>query len=290
MRRRGNGDRDGGRAKPGARAIGAAILTALVIVAMTPAAHGAAKLAVRLAAAMNAIPRKAATPAPAGMPTGVPFHGTPAVGALFSTTPSGGLGTHFCTATVVRSPHRDLAITAAHCVTHHNGAIEFVPGYSGGDEPYGAWTIGKVIVDQAWSSSASIDDDVAFLLMNPAPDGASIQDVTGAEDIGFETPASLPVQVIGYPDGQDLPLICQNRTSMPLPHQLEFDCGRYTDGTSGGPFLIGIRSGAGQEQAGGTVIGVIGGYQQGGDLPQISYSPTFGPNVAALYRMAINQG
>ncbi|HLX50331.1 MAG TPA: hypothetical protein VKS82_18545 [Streptosporangiaceae bacterium] len=267
-------------------AAGVAILTALVIVAMTPAAHGAAKLAVRLAAAMNSVPRKAATPAPAGMPTGVSFRGTPAVGALFSTSRSGGLGNHFCTASVVRSPHRDLAITAAHCVTHHNGPIQFVPGYSGGDEPYGVWTIGKVIVDRAWSTSASIDDDVAFLLVDPAPDGASIQDVTGAEYIGFQTPARLPVQVIGYPDGYDLPLICRNRTSMPLPHQLEFDCGRYTDGTSGGPFLIGTGPG----NTDGTVIGVIGGYQQGGDLPQISYSPAFGPNVAALYAVAVNQG
>lgn len=262
------------------------ILTALAVVAMTPAAHGAAKLAVRLAAAMSSVPRKAATPAPAGMPTGVPFHGTPAVGALFSTTRSGRLGDHFCTASVVRSPHRDLAITAAHCVSHHTGPIRFVPGYSGGDEPYGVWTIGKVIVDQAWSASASINDDVAFLLIDHSPGGVSIQDVTGAEDIGFETPASLPVQVIGYPDGHDRPLVCRNRTSMPLPHQLEFDCGRYTDGTSGGPFLIGTGPG----NTDGTVIGVIGGYQQGGDLPQISYSPAFGPNVAALYEVAVNQG
>jgi V8-like Glu-specific endopeptidase len=267
-------------------AAGLAVLAALVIVAMTPAVHGAAKLAMRLASAMNSIPRKAADPAPAGMPTGAPFHGTPAVGALFSTTRSGGLGEHFCTASVVRSPHRDLAITAAHCVSHHSGAIEFVPGYSGGDEPYGVWRIGKVIVDRAWSTAASIDDDVAFLLVKPARDGASIQDVTGAEGIGFERPASLPVQVIGYPDGRDRPLICQNRTSMPLPHQLEFDCGHYTDGTSGGPFL----TGTGPGDADGTVIGVIGGYQQGGDLPQISYSAAFGPNVAALYRVAISQG
>ena len=266
-------------------AAGLAILIALGVVAMTPAAHSAAKFTVRLAAAMNSVPRKA-TPGPPGMPTGVPFHGTPAVGALFSTTRSGGLGTHFCTASVVRSPHHDLAITAAHCVYHHNGTVRFVPGYTGDDEPYGVWTISKVIVDRAWSASASIDDDVAFLLVEPSHDGVSIQDVTGAEDIGFEQPASLPVQVIGYPDGHDLPLICRNRTSVPLPHQLEFDCGHYTDGTSGGPFLIGTRPG----NADGTVVGVIGGYQQGGDLPQISYSPTFGPNVAALYRVAIDQG
>jgi hypothetical protein len=66
---------------------------------------------------------------------------------------------------------------------------------------------------------------------------------------------------------------------------MQFDCGSYTDGTSGSPFLIGIAAGAGT----GTVIGVIGGYQQGGDSANISYSATFGPNVAALYDTAVTQ-
>ena len=48
--------------------------------------------------------------------------------------------------------------------------------------------------------------------------------------------------------------------------QLEFDCDGYTDGTSGSPFLIGVDAATGD----GTMIGVIGGYQQGGDLPDVS--------------------
>jgi hypothetical protein len=38
------------------------------------------------------------------------------------------------------------------------------------------------------------------------------------------------------------------------------------------------------------VIGVIGGYQQGGDSPDISYAAAFGPNVRALYDIAVAQG
>ena len=34
------------------------------------------------------------------------------------------------------------------------------------------------------------------------------------------------------------------------------------------------------------MIGVIGGYEQGGDTPQVSYSAVFGSNVAALYHKA----
>ncbi len=38
------------------------------------------------------------------------------------------------------------------------------------------------------------------------------------------------------------------------------------------------------------MIGVIGGYEQGGLTPQISYSSWFGANVAALYRRAVAGG
>jgi len=185
----------------------------------------------------------------------------------------------------VDSPRKDLTITAAHCVTHRGGVIKFVPGYQAGKAAYGIWTVSKVIVDQAWSSSASIDDDVAFLIISPRRGGANIEDLTGAERLRIGPTASLPVQVIGYPDGEDQPVTCRGRTTLPLPHQLQFDCGKYTDGTSGGPFLLNVQPGTGD----GIVIGVIGGYQQGGDLPQISYAAAFGTNVAKLYQTAIKQ-
>jgi hypothetical protein len=38
------------------------------------------------------------------------------------------------------------------------------------------------------------------------------------------------------------------------------------------------------------VIGVIGGYEQGGDTPQVSYSAMFEANVAALYLTAVAGG
>jgi V8-like Glu-specific endopeptidase len=261
------------------------MLVAFAIVAIAPATQGAARLALRLAAAMSSTPEQA-TLAPPIRAAARSFGGTAAVGALFSTTGGGGLASHFCTASVVHSPHRDIVITAAHCVTHHTGLIEFVPGYTDGHAPYGIWTVTSIIVDQAWASAANPDDDVAFLVVSQPGTGLRIEDVTGAEQLRIGPPSSLPVQVIGYPDGEGLPVTCQGRTTMPLPHQMEFDCRKYTDGTSGGPFLLGVDPVTGD----GSVIGVIGGYQQGGNLPQISYSAVFGKNVAALYQMAIRQG
>ena len=257
-----------------------ALAAALVAAAMTPAAYGVARLAVRLAAAMTSVP-KTASPTAMTMPVGRSFGGTSAVGALFSGSAPGHLGTHFCTASVVASPHADLAVTAAHCVANHSRAMAFVPGWRDGRTPYGIWTVRQVFVDQAWRSSHSIDDDVAFLVIAPEH-GHSIEQVTGAERVGIDRLGSLPVQVIGYPDREDDPVTCHGRTSVPLPHQLEFDCGRYTDGTSGGPFLMNVDPVTGT----GTVIGVIGGYQEGGDVPQISYAAEFGQNVASLYRTA----
>jgi hypothetical protein len=71
-----------------------------------------------------------------------------------------------------------------------------------------------------------------------------------------------------------------------MTNQLEFDCDGYTDGTSGGPFLSDVDPATGQ----GLVIGVIGGYQQGGDVPQVSYSAVLGANAAALYEQAVAGG
>ena len=60
------------------------------------------------------------------------------------------------------------------------------------------------------------------------------------------------------------------------------DAARYPDGTSGSPFLVQMNQATGE----GTVAGVIGGYQQGGDSPSVSYSIAFGSNVGTLYQSA----
>jgi V8-like Glu-specific endopeptidase len=212
---------------------------------------------------------------------GQSFDGVAAVGALFGES-SGKLNSHFCTATVVDSPHGDLAITAAHCVTGTSGQIAFVPGYANGTDPYGVWQVSRVYTDVAWQSAQDPDDDVAFLQLSGAPGGASIETVTGAEHVATRAAVGGLVRVIGYPDTADQPVSCVNEAMVFSPTQLEFDCGGYTDGTSGGPFLADVSASSGQ----GTVIGVIGGYEQGGNTPQVSYSAAFGAAVAVLYQSA----
>jgi len=257
-------------AKPSARLVSTSVLAALAIIFATPASGG---MAARLVKAVGF--------GPSPSQNGAPFGGTPAVGALF-TTSNGHLGTHFCTASVVNSPHGNLLLTAAHCVVGTQGTIAFVPGYANGQAPYQIWNVSRIFTDQAWNNSASVDDDVAFLEVS-RNGGAPIEDVTGAEQLGISLPPVELTRVIGYPNGAPEPVVCQNWTKAFSPNQLEFDCGGYPDGTSGGPFLIRVDHATGQ----GTVMGVIGGYQQGGDSPTVSYSAMFGSNVRALYESAV---
>lgn len=209
------------------------------------------------------------------------FGGVAPVGALFTVT-GGELDSHFCTASVVHSSHGDLAVTAAHCLAGIQGPVAFVPGYANGKEPYGTWQVTAVYTDQAWQSSQDPDDDVAFLRLSEASGGVPVEDVTGAERLGTGWQVPALAAVIGYPGSADQPVLCRNWAKSFSPTQLEFDCGGYTDGTSGGPFLVNMSASSGQ----GTVIGVIGGYEQGGDTPDVSYASAFGTAVAALYRSA----
>jgi hypothetical protein len=250
-------------------ALAVALTAALSL--MTPAAGAAA---VRAAAA---------SPAPAPSPDARSFDGTKAVGALF--TNRNGKLTHFCTASVVHSPAEDLVITAAHCIQGVSlkpvGSILFAPDYHGQTFPFGRWVVREALTDSQWSKHRNPDDDFAFLVVGRA--GTKIEHSTGAETL--ETGAKLPqhVQVIGYPDGSDKPVTCGRQARAFTKHhlhQMVFDCPGYTDGTSGGPFLASLQASTGY----GKVIGVIGGFEQGGLTPSVSYSAQFLANMAALYK------
>jgi V8-like Glu-specific endopeptidase len=252
-------------------ALGTVFLTVLLI----PAGVGAAAFTHRVAAAPP-------SPPPATSDTATAFGGVAAVGALF--TASGAqLGPHFCTASVVHSAHGDLAVTAAHCLASAQGRqVVFVPGYATGKEPYGVWPVTAVYTNQAWQSKQDPDDDVAFLRLSDA-NGVPIEHVTGAERLGTGPTERALVRVIGYPGQADQPVSCVNWAKSFSASQLEFDCDGYTDGTSGGPFLARASATSGGY---GTVVGVIGGYEQGGDTAEVSYAAAFGPSVAALYKKA----
>ena len=216
---------------------------------------------------------------------GMPINGRAAVGALF-TSSNGRLGSHFCTASVVSSPAGNLLITAAHCLQGRSlspaGSIVFAPGYHNGRFPHGVWMVTTEYVDAAWSKDQNPDDDVAFLAVSRK--GTRIQRHTGAETLKIGEPAQM-VQVVGYPDQTNDPITCTAPAHNFSPREMVFDCDNFTNGTSGGPFLADVNPRTGE----GSVIGVIGGYENGGDTPNVSYSPRFFSVILALYKTAISE-
>jgi len=264
---------------------GAVAAGLLATVLLNPAAPVMARLAARLAAALPTLglsAHRAMGPGHTAAPAGT----MAAVGALFQISGSGrraALGRHFCTGTVVDSPAGDLVLTAAHCVSGRSpGQFAFVPEYRDGRAPDGVWPVSRVIVDRSWLATASPADDIAFLIVRRPGRRASVQSRTGADRLGFGPPGDPLVRVSGYPNTAAAPVSCQRRVTAFGPAELRFDCAGFADGTSGSALLANVDPVTGL----GTVIGVIGGYQQGGDTDSVSYADRLSGKAATLYRMA----
>jgi len=189
------------------------------------------------------------------------------VGALFDGKQ------HFCTASVVRSPHRDLVVTAAHCLDDSDGDLVFVPGYRDGRAPYGKWKVGKRYMPVGWSRRQDEDSDVAFATVE-----GDVQDSVGGNRFATGTATgATAVTVTGYPSARDVPISCTNKPTAHSRTQQRIECPEFTGGTSGSPWVNGD----------GQVVGVLGGHEQGGATADVSYSVVLGAEAAALYREAV---
>ena len=206
------------------------------------------------------------------------------VGALFEHDAD---GNHFCTASVVASPGRDLLITAAHCINGgKNGGyrqdIVFIPDYRDGQKPYGVWVPAHLLVAPQWENFSDPAYDVGFIVLKPH-DGKNIEEVLGANQLGIDPGYDNQVRVTGYPASQDAPVTCTGATSKQSESQLRFECDGFTGGTSGSPWVthFDLRTRTG------TIVGVLGGYEEGGSTAAISYSSYLGPEIEQLYHQAV---
>ena len=174
--------------------------------------------------------------------------------------------------------------TAAPCVYWKGFAtnIAYVPGYHDGKRPYGAWAVRAITVANGWKVSHNPDLDFAFLTLASAG-GRQIQARTGGLTIGFTRWYSeQKIEVIGHNDSGAKPIRCATKSFRFRAGQMEFYCHGFWTGTSGGPWIIGYNAKNGT----GTVFGVIGGYELGGDYEWASYSAYFGSATRTLYQQA----
>ncbi|GCD37801.1 hypothetical protein OEIGOIKO_05607 [Streptomyces chrestomyceticus JCM 4735] len=221
------------------------------------------------------------------------FDGVPSVGVLFSVDKDA--RAHHCTASVVRSPHRNLILTAGHCKPGSRAA--FVPQYRSGAtaQPYGVWAVERGFTDPRRTGDGPGSDlDFAFATVAPDAEGRALESVTGG-NILLRTPGyTTDVTIIGYPtvrsDPADQAVRCDVRTSrLTGQRQLRMECGGFYGGTSGGPWL----SRFDERTKTGYVVGNIGGLNGGGpsgpDGHRTSYSPYYGSEVFRLYARAVSR-
>jgi V8-like Glu-specific endopeptidase len=226
----------------------------------------------------------------AGIPLARGVPGSKVIGALFF---NNGAGSHYCTASVVRTPKRNMLLTAAHCLYspaahawHRN--IVFVPRYDAGHRPYGTWPVWLMVADRRWIEHGDPAQDYAFAAVQLTR-GRRLADVVGANDLLVGQGGADRVLVAGYPSKENNPtdhqIGCAGRTYRQSRSQLRFDCHGFYGGTSGSPWLSDYDA----RTQSGHVVGVIGGYQAGGTEEWRSYSPLFTDAITHLLATADGQ-
>jgi hypothetical protein len=219
---------------------------------LTPAAHPAAP------------PRPAPVSAQAVRPD-------PRVGAVF--VGSGSL--HSCTAAVLDSPGGDLILTAAHCLVEGADTM-FVPAFNNSAAPQDVWHVGAVYLDPRWIRGQDPTADFAIARVGRDAGGSVEAQTGGGLQLGREPKPGTTVTVTGYGEGVGGgPIACRAPTAATRDGFPSLPCAGLVDGLSGAPWMTGS-----------TVEGVIGGLHGGGCNDDVSYSPPFDGQIAALLARA----
>jgi hypothetical protein len=193
-----------------------------------------------------------------------------------------GANTGYCSATAIDSPSRRLVLTAGHCVNSGpsqrpgdgvwSSFLEFVPAYSGGAAPFGAFVAHRkqVYAPQPWVQLGNPNFDVGAILVDPNAEGVNVADaVGGGARIALDRSRHEDFQTYGYPgttrwmQGCDSPYVGDDALTyqVPGPPTIAIRC-HWAPGASGGGWLI----------EGGTAIDGLTSYGKVGDSRH-----TFGP-------------
>lgn len=135
-------------------------------------------------------------------PKAKPWQGTAlkTVGRLFFVNANG--ADTWCTATAVKSANRSAVMTAAHCVRRGSSPVNtniltvFVPGYSKGKVPYGAFAVRTAVTPRSWENDST--DDLSTLVVDTDKTGRKLTDVVGGQDVAFNRPVGGTISSFGY--------------------------------------------------------------------------------------------
>ncbi|MFI6084957.1 trypsin-like serine peptidase [Streptomyces sp. NPDC051217] len=176
-------------------------------------------------------------------PKAKPYRGTAlkTVGRLFFVNANG--ADTWCTATAVKSTNRSAVMTAAHCVRrgsspgNTNTTMVFVPGYSKGKKPYGAFAVRTAATPRTWVYDST--NDVSALVVDADKNGRELTDVVGGQAIAFNRAVGGTISALGYSAtrpqlGGEL-LRCVGTAKKEIGMQA-IPCD-LTGGSSGGPWL-----------------------------------------------------
>jgi hypothetical protein len=269
-----------------AKVVGPILAAGAISAAVIP--HSAPHL-VAMPTDLPAPPALLSAPWPSHPSAGRSFRGLPQVGELVWQKPDGAPGAKLCSAVAVDSAGGDLIATAAHCVggvkSRVGGSmtVAYLPGADDGSRPYGVWYPTRIIRARQWMNGVKNPAfDIAFLTVDRPGDARPLESVTGAERFGAIPGAGTLGVQIGYPYADRHPVACRTRVRFLSPSQLRLDCAGFPGGTSGGPVLTNVDPGDGI----GTLVGVMGGYQNGGRRSDVTYASAFTPAIEQLYRQA----
>lgn len=165
----------------------------------------------------------------------------------------------YCSGTAIDSPSRRLVLTAGHCVNSGpegfagrsvwSRYMEFVPAYSEGVAPFGAFVArrNKVYALPHWVKTGNPNYDVGALVTSPNAEGLNVADaVGGGARLALDLPRQQPLfQTFGYPRPSRWMQACESpyvgddaRTyRIPGPPTQAIRC-HWAPGASGGGWLI----------------------------------------------------
>jgi hypothetical protein len=231
------------------------------------------------------------TRAPAA-PSSHQINGYKTVGKFFFTV----AGFPFnCTAVVIG---RAMIVTAAHCfmgnnpVNYTTSNWMFAPMWHNNTFPYGKWYVSSVYIMQPYINSFNGRYDFAAVNLD-RQHGHGVAYYTGQDswsgDFSLARDQTTGVRIVGIPGNSSVALTSVT-TAVAVEVSRRWEVLRastpgFGDGTSGGPWFHPFDT----KTDTGTVLGVTGGYEQGGDTDSPSYADFFSSYFTDLVAAA-NKG